>query len=177
MDANTITAEAPALYVGTYRKYNNGSIAGDWLKLDDYADAAAFITACKELHKDEADPELMFQDFDCLPAELYSESGMDFEKIYQWLALDESDREIVAEYLEATGYTFDDTDMDDAREAYVTTIDQSWNHAKALGEYFAEAGCIEIPEGMERYFDYEAYGQDELYSHAISSNNFVFYTG
>ena len=25
------------LYVGTYAKYNSGSLAGDWLNLDDYS--------------------------------------------------------------------------------------------------------------------------------------------
>ena len=34
---NTQTQDAPRIYVGTYRKYNNGSIAGKWLELEDYA--------------------------------------------------------------------------------------------------------------------------------------------
>jgi antirestriction protein len=47
------------VYVGTYGKYNTGSIKGAWLNLADYADKEAFLTACTELHKDESDPELM----------------------------------------------------------------------------------------------------------------------
>ena len=50
------------LYCGTYRKYNEGSLEGAWMDLDDYEDADAFRKACLELHKDEDDPELMFQD-------------------------------------------------------------------------------------------------------------------
>lgn len=50
------------LYCGTYKKYNEGSLAGAWMDLDDYEDADAFREACLELHKDEKDPELMFQD-------------------------------------------------------------------------------------------------------------------
>ena len=42
----------PSIYVGTYEKYNNGSIAGKWLKLNDYEDISAFYKACTELHKD-----------------------------------------------------------------------------------------------------------------------------
>lgn len=52
------------IYVGTYAKYNNGSIAGAWLDLNDYNDEFEFITACYALHNDEQDAELMFQDFD-----------------------------------------------------------------------------------------------------------------
>ena len=41
------------IYVGTYAKYNDGSIFGKWLTLSDYADKEEFYEACKELHKDE----------------------------------------------------------------------------------------------------------------------------
>lgn len=55
------------LYVGTYAKYNSGSIAGAWLDLEDYADRDSFLVAARELHKDESDPELMYQDFEGFP--------------------------------------------------------------------------------------------------------------
>lgn len=50
------------VYVGTYAKYNNGSLYGKWIDLTDYSDSEEFYQACKELHADEADPEFMFQD-------------------------------------------------------------------------------------------------------------------
>lgn len=50
------------VYVGTYAKYNNGSLYGKWLDLTDYSNSEEFYQACKELHADEADPEFMFQD-------------------------------------------------------------------------------------------------------------------
>lgn len=59
--------DRPSIYCGTYAKYNSGSIAGRWLALEDYADADAFLAACRALHADESDPELMFQDFQCFP--------------------------------------------------------------------------------------------------------------
>lgn len=52
------------VYVGTYSKYNNGSIKGGWLDLSDYVDKDDFLEACKELHEDEEDPEFMFQDYE-----------------------------------------------------------------------------------------------------------------
>lgn len=63
-----------AVYCGTYGKYNAGSIDGGWLKLGDYPTYDEFIKECKNLHKDEADPEFMYQDTEHLPDEFYSES-------------------------------------------------------------------------------------------------------
>lgn len=55
------------VYVGTYGKYNNGSIAGGWLDLADYKTYDEFLTACYKLHKNEKDPELMIQDIEDFP--------------------------------------------------------------------------------------------------------------
>ena len=42
----------PRIYVGTYAKYNNGSISGDWLDLEDYRDRDGFYRVCAALHCD-----------------------------------------------------------------------------------------------------------------------------
>src|SRR5690606_9158610 len=60
------TSEA-MVYVGTYAKYNDGSIFGEWLTLSDYADKDEFYDARRELHNDEEDPEFMFQDYENIP--------------------------------------------------------------------------------------------------------------
>lgn len=67
------------VYVGTYHKYNSGSIAGKWLSLADYANRDEFYAACRELHKDEADPEFMFQDWEGVPSWMIGESHIDAE--------------------------------------------------------------------------------------------------
>lgn len=61
------------IYVGTYAKYNEGSLFGKWMQLSDYSDLVEFYDACKELHKDEEDPELMFQDWEEIPEGLIGE--------------------------------------------------------------------------------------------------------
>ena len=55
------------VYVGTYAKYNNGSIKGGWLDLANYATYQDFLKACKQLHKDEREPEYMIQDCENFP--------------------------------------------------------------------------------------------------------------
>ena len=55
------------VYVGTYKKYNEGSLNGGWLNLADYATYGDFLKACKQLHKGEHDPEFMIQDSEDFP--------------------------------------------------------------------------------------------------------------
>lgn len=57
----------PKVYVSTYKKYNEGNLKGGWLTLTDYKNYAAFLTACRQLHKDERDAELMIQDCSDMP--------------------------------------------------------------------------------------------------------------
>lgn len=62
------------IYVGTYAKYNNGSIKGAWLDLSNYSDYDELQKAMQELHKDEQDPEFMIQDYEC--SKLIEELGL-----------------------------------------------------------------------------------------------------
>lgn len=173
------STEAPALYVGTYAKYNNGSIKGDWLYLEDYADVTEFWTACEKLHADESDPEFMFQDYENFPSTFYSESysTLDLEKLYDWVHLDDNEREIVAEYADATGYSVEDIDLDAAQERHFTTLTgNSHNYDEELGNYIIEEGLlgINIPDELQHYIDAEAIGRDWLMDMSVSSNGFVF---
>lgn len=77
-----VTLSEARVYVGTYNKYNNGSLFGKWLDLSDYSDKDEFLEACRELHKDEQDPELMFQDYENIPEALISESWLS-EKFFE----------------------------------------------------------------------------------------------
>ena len=80
MEATTLSAAS--VYVGTYAKYNNGSLSGAWLNLSDYSDKEEFYEACRELHKDEEDAEYMFQDWENVPEGLIDESWIS-EDVYK----------------------------------------------------------------------------------------------
>ncbi len=145
------------LYVGTYAKYNNGSIEGKWLDLEDYPDPESFLEACKQLHKDESDPELMFQDFEGFPKGMYSEScnSDDLQKIYEWLELDEDERELLGVYRDNID---EDGTLEDAQDAYSGTIDTVDGWAE---DYIESTGALEsMPENLRYYFDYEKFARD-----------------
>ena len=94
------------VYVGTYGKYNNGSIEGKWLDVSDYSDKEEFLEACAELHEDEEDPEFMFQDIEAPEylSHLISESHIDDEL---WEALEAVEgMSIEEDVLEAYIYCF-----------------------------------------------------------------------
>ncbi|WP_228384089.1 antirestriction protein ArdA [Chryseobacterium sp. JM1] len=63
-----------SIYVGTYRKYNEGSLFGEWLNLSDYSDYDELLEVMKKLHSDEKDLEFMFQDYE--HCELFEKLGL-----------------------------------------------------------------------------------------------------
>lgn len=96
-----------AVYCGTYGKYNAGSIDGAWMQLAKYQTNEEFLEACARLHKDEHDPEFMYQDMEYLPDEFYSESWIDPE-VFQVLATvkpwDEVKQSAFAAFLDEKGW-------------------------------------------------------------------------
>ena len=96
----------PAVYVGTYAKYNDGSLFGMWVDLVKCGDYDTFMEVCHNLHADEEDPELMYQDYECFPSAWYSESGIDedtFDKIMEYADMDEDDMEAYEEFVDSFG--------------------------------------------------------------------------
>lgn len=150
----TTTTTSPRLYVGTYAKYNNGSIKGAWLDLEDYGDRDAFYEACKELHKDEADPELMFQDFEGFPRSLYSESNAS-EELFEFVALDEEDRELLTVYQEGVDQS---GTIEQAKENFCGKYDSEADWAE---QFLDDTGGLEgVPAHLKNYIDFEAYARD-----------------
>jgi antirestriction protein len=148
------------IYVGTYAKYNSGSIGGKWLDLEDYANAEYFLKACVELHKDESDPELMFQDFEGFPRDYYSESSNSdkLESVFAWLELNDDDRELLTVYLENVADPDSNADIEQARKAYLGHFNSPADWA---ADWLEQTGDLnQVPEHLRNYFDYEAYARD-----------------
>lgn len=142
------------VYVGTYAKYNNGSIAGAWIDLDGL-DKDSFYEACKELHKDESDPELMFQDYEGFPSEYYGESGLN-DKLWDWLELDAEDQELLAVYVE---HVNQNGGIEEARDNFVGRgydNESDWAY-----QFLDDTGQLsELPDWAQNYFDFESYARD-----------------
>lgn len=149
-----ITDNTPSVYVGTYAKYNAGSIAGKWVDLDFCNTPELFDAACRAIHSDEADPEFMFQDFQNFPREFYGESCLD-DRLWDWLELSDDDRELLAVY---TKHVDQDGDIDAARDAFMGTADTKRDWAE---QWLDDSGQLaELPEWAQNYFDFDAYARD-----------------
>ena len=134
--ADRIAAAEFRIYCGTYKKYNNGSIAGAWLDLSQYADRDELIAACKELHADEEDPELMFQDFEGFPRAWYCESSAPDDILWEWMEMREDERDAFGVYANHMG---GDITRADFREAYQGTADSEAEFAETLAD---ETGAV-----------------------------------
>jgi len=164
-----IQHDAPSVYVGTYAKYSNGSIAGAWVRLDQFNNAEEFEAYCIELHKDEEDPEFMLHDFENFPEAFYSESALN-DDIWEFLSLDDDDRAMLEAFKDCFGHS--EGSIQDARDAYFGQFDSDEDMAWDLLEGTGDLN--EIPERLRFYFDVEKYARDLMISDFSESNGYYF---
>lgn len=154
---STTSNETPKVYVGTYGKYNSGSIDGEWVDLTQFSDRDEFYEYCKELHSDEDDPEFMFQDYEYIPKEMIEESWIS-EELWDMMDL-----------YEKYGYTFlkdvmSERGIDDVNELRETLDNMYFIYTddveEAVMQFCEETGSTESPEWCANYFDFEKYGRD-----------------
>lgn len=138
------------VYVGTYRKYNSGSIFGGWFDLSDFSDRSDFIDACLELHQDEKEPELMFQDWEEIPDGLITESTIDPAL---WEIMEEADMEAVIAYIKCFGEWDRDAFHELYRGKWNSWEDMVYDLLEGTGELNG------LPEYLRSYFDYEGFAE------------------
>lgn len=149
----------PRIYVGTYNAYNNGSLHGAWLDLEDFNGADDFWAKVNEVHaaelKARGEIEPMFQDWEDIPDRFISESHLSGAVWEEWVELDDKDRELLELYLDNVDC---DGTLEKAKEAdrgeYANKLDFAYAH-------WEEMGILEsIPEDLRTYIDYEAWLRD-----------------
>ena len=150
-------SDSPALYCGTYGKYNSGNLSGMWVDLSTFDDYEEFINFCYAIHADESDPELMYQDFENMPDSLYHESMVEkeFNNIAKYCELcDEYSVEAVYDFLEF--YSPEDLDM--MHDSYAGVYDSEEDFARSIVN-----DCYDLEKMMgdlSYYFNYEAFARD-----------------
>ena len=114
-----------------------------------------FFAACRALHQDEADPELMFQDYEGFPGNMASECHINWAWVEGFRqARDEGCEEAYRLWVDDTG----ETDFDTFRDAWWGEADSE--EAFAV-EFASDTGLLaDVPETVALYFDYEAYARD-----------------
>ncbi len=150
------------VYVGTYRKYNEGSIFGEWLQLSDHNSREEFYNACRELHNDEEDPEFMFQDYENIPDGLISESWMSpklFEVIQELENMSSEIQQAFLIWCSNNHSNFSDKEITDLitefENDFIGEYDSEEDFARELIENRSDLNDFAL-----QYFDYESYARD-----------------
>ena len=165
-----------SIYVGTYKKYNEGYLFGKWFNLSDYSDFEELENAMRELHKDESEPEFMLQDYECsqffINQNLICE-GYISREIYE-IAEKIDDSNLDFEIIEAFSDCFGQfTDIDDllekASENYYGSYDSDEDFAES---FLNEIGAI--PENLPNYvyIDWELTSRDLMFDFSSSGNHY-----
>lgn len=155
------------IYVGTYAKYNNGSLKGAWLNLADYNDKEDFYDAVRELHADECDEdgefqgEPMFQDWEEIPEFMVGESWIS-EKFWDLLEecgdWNEEKFDCFVEYCENNN-RFNDDDVCDMVDNFEDDFIGYYDSEEDFAQQMAEE-CGEVPDHLFNYIDWESYARD-----------------
>lgn len=148
---------SPALYCGTYGKYNSGNLRGMWLNLSTFDSYEDFKNFCLAIHADEEDPELIYQDYENMPGSLYHESMFEegFNNILKYCELcDDYGVSAVDDFLE----WFMPEYLDRMPDIYVGVYDSEEDFARETVN-----DCYDIDKMMGDlacYFDYDALARD-----------------
>lgn len=167
-----------SIYVGTYAKYNNGSLQGSWLELSDYSNYNELLEAMRELHQDEDEPEFMFQDYECsqffIKQKLISECHLsaNIYEIIEQINNSNYDFEIIEAYAECMSYYHDDV------SDLLDSLSGSYYGEYSSDEDFAQCTLEQegsIPENLPSYIciDWEATAKHLMYDY-ITSNGYYF---
>ena len=163
-----------SVYVGTYGKYNNGSLAGAWLNVLDYESEADFYAACRELHSDEEEPEFMFQDFENMPDNMAGECWINSE-LWEMAAdladLSDTEAEAYEAFRSLLMSSSDNLSVARFRNCYLG----EWDSEVDFAENFAdECGYLDqMPDNLRHYFDFSAFARDLFFDFDFV-NGFVF---
>ena len=161
----------PALYVGTYGKYNNGSIDGMWVDMTTFSDEEEFFDFCRLLHHDEKDPEFMFQDYENMPYELYNECLCpdEIEEIIAFANESDEHREVIEAYI--SNYGWHKQTWKDVEQQYHGKWDTEEDFADHI---FDELYSYEMSDFARRYFDMDAFARDLFTGEYIFVDGHVF---
>ncbi|MDE6237845.1 MAG: antirestriction protein ArdA [Muribaculaceae bacterium] len=137
-----LSTARPAVYVGTWRKYNAGDLSGEWIDPTTFYDYREFMEFCRELHSDERAPEIMIQDWQHLGRDLHGDmmSEKDFNFIQKYAELlEQYGIDALEDFLEY----FDDDDIESFEERYAGKHENDASFAISIFEERGEADKLE----------------------------------
>ena len=182
----TISTETPKLFLTDYASYNQGTQFefGHWVDLSEFSDAEELQTYIKN-HFAEADKkspllcgskreEIMFTDYENLPAGLYSECGIDFNTLFDFFdrcELSYYDIEVIEAFAELGNYDVNDVDsfFDALEESYQGEYESDEDFTQELLE-----SCGDIPINLPNYIhiDWQSTARNIMFDYYESNGHY-----
>lgn len=142
------------IYYTNLGLYNEGMLSGEWLSLpatDEEIQAVMDRTGYDERHE-----EYFITDYETDVNGLTVGEYESLEELNKLAELIEDDPEVV-EALMYFGYTTAEEIAEHMDDVIYIDADDNYD----IGYYYAiECGCLDIPDNIQNYFDFEAYGRD-----------------
>ena len=160
------------VYVGTFGKYNRGSLAGKWLNIKDYKNVDEFDKACRQLHSNEYDPEFMFQDWEYIPNKFIGGGWIDpklFELIHH-PNMEHMDINALWDFLDDVDFT--NLETYEIIEKFEECYRGYWDSFREFA--YEEFG--KCPHGChcENYIDWDKYAHDLQQDYTYTDKRNVF---
>lgn len=165
---NTTISDQAALYVGTYAKYNNGSISGAWVDLTEVSTLNEFYEICAGLHSDESDPEYMFQDYQGFPSSLYCESSArEIFTVLEYINENLTDKPLEAIF----GFLEHGREISEFENCYIGPYDSERSFSD---EYFDDIYLSQVPKSIQYYINYQSFCDDLFINDYTYIDGYVF---
>lgn len=148
-----------SIYLTNLGKYNEGELVGEWVELPVSDEELAEVL--KRIGINEHYEEYFITDYE---SDIDGFMCGEYDSITELNEIAEAFEDYDAEQIEAALYF--SSSLEKAVEilediCYITTPKGWETDEEAIGWYYVhECGCLEIPEHLENYFDYERYGRD-----------------
>tara|TARA_B100001059_G_C17450062_1_gene386987 strand:+ start:57 stop:611 length:555 start_codon:yes stop_codon:yes gene_type:complete len=165
------------IYVGTYFKYNNGSVEGAWPDLKDYSNYEELSEAMRELHKDEEDPEFMFQDYECSEIfndlKLISESyiSKDIYEVIEAIENSYHEEEVITAFIYCYGNGCNDIHdvLNKVCECYCGEFSDDIDFTEQL---LADTGCLSMDLPSYVHIDWGRTAQDIMMDYVTYNHHY-----
>jgi antirestriction protein len=172
MTTQIIEQKELRVYVGTFGKYNRGSLAGKWLNIKDYKNVDDFHKACEQLHSNEYDPEFMFQDWDYIPNSFINDGWINpklFELIHH-PNMEHIDINTLFDFLDDVDFTNLET------YEIIEKFDECYRGYWDSFREFAYEEFGKCPHGCrcENYIDWDKYERDLQQDYTYTDKRNVF---
>lgn len=147
--------EEMRVYVANLGKYNEGELVGAWFEPPIDYDEMAERIGLNEFYEEYAihDYELPFEIGEYTPIEEVNRLCELVENLPDY---------IVNNLRELTGYFSSLEDLCEHEDDII--LWSGCNDMSDVAYAMVDEGCIEVPEHLRNYFDYEAYGRDLFFS-------------